>query len=149
MEIIDFSLDIYIYTKIFKRFEIFKLYSFNYLISSIVFLFSFFFVLSPSCINSFFRTIYSQGFPTGLKNPINANMVFLRDVSYPRINQRRTGRFPIKLAHRLNHLRNLTIPKPFLRNRGVELPGPGDRIVIQLPRRRCILQVTLPFPSTE
>lgn len=66
-------------------------------------------------------------------------MVFLRDVSYPRINQRRTGRFPIKLAHRLNHLRNLTIPKPFLRNRGVELPELRDRIVIQLPRRRCIL----------
>lgn len=61
LEIIDFLLDneavmtIYnVYTKIFKTLKIFKLYSFNYLISSIVFSsFSF----SLSCINSFFGTV--------------------------------------------------------------------------------------------
>lgn len=63
LEIIDFLLDVIneavmtiynVYTKIFKTLKIFKLYSFNYLISSIVFSsFSF----SLSCINSFFGTV--------------------------------------------------------------------------------------------
>lgn len=73
----------------------------------------------------------------GLKNPINASMVFLRDVAYPRINQRRTGRFPIKLAHSLNHLRNLTIPKPFLETVALNYPA-GDRIVTS--GMSCILR---------
>lgn len=59
LEIIDFLLDVIneaviynVYTKIFKTLKIFKLYSFNYLISSIVFS-----SFSLSCINSFFGTV--------------------------------------------------------------------------------------------
>lgn len=102
LEIIDFLLDVIneavmtiynVYTKIFKTLKIFKLYSFNYLISSIVFSsFSF----SLSCINFLLRDRIAR-FPR-LNNPINANMVFLRDVSYPRINQRRTGRLNLRTA---------------------------------------------------
>lgn len=67
--------------------------------------------------------------------------VFLRDVSYPRINHRRTARFLIKRLHSLNHLRNLTIPKPFLVT--VALNYPGIRLL--LGRRLVSRESPLPF----
>lgn len=58
---------------------------------------------------------------------------------FPILELIRDGR-EIKLAHRLNHLRNLTIPKPFLETVALNYPA-GDRIVT--PQEE--LRVTLPF----